>query len=99
MATAFRALSNIDHGEGTDAAGNPQGKYFKYGELVVGLSTEVMKELWDAGVLEQVEVHEAELQGAIDARTSQASSSPAPSTESTPAAGSPEGGATSTQEG
>jgi hypothetical protein len=62
MANAYRALSNIEHGEEkTDKDGNVTNvvKKFEYGQLVTGLDKDIMKNLWDAGVLEQVDVPEA----------------------------------------
>lgn len=65
MAKAYRALSKIDHGEGTHPeTGRPLGRTFPFGSLVTGLPTEVMKQLWDAGVLEEVDVPDAVLQDA-----------------------------------
>jgi hypothetical protein len=67
MAKAYKALSNIDHGEGSDPqTGAPLGKYFAYGELVVGLDSDTMKQLWDAGVLEEVDVPDVLVKDAED---------------------------------
>lgn len=59
MAKAYRALSNINHGvEKVDSAtgeSSVEMTVFPYGATVEGLSADVMKNLWDAGVLEEVD--------------------------------------------
>jgi hypothetical protein len=53
---AYRALSRIEHGVADDQGNQVDEKVFPYGSIVSGLSKETMKSLWDAGVLEQVDV-------------------------------------------
>lgn len=52
MARQYRAVST------SIKAGLADGsvKVFEPGEVVTGLTSEMMRELWDAGVLEQVDV-------------------------------------------
>jgi hypothetical protein len=52
MAKVFKAVNT------TIRAGMEDGsvKVFEAGEIVTGLTSEMMRELWDAGVLEQVDV-------------------------------------------
>jgi hypothetical protein len=62
MAKAYRALSNIQYGEDVvdEASGQTvnQMTHIPHGAKVEGLPGEVMKNLWDAGVLEEVETAE-----------------------------------------
>jgi len=53
MATGYRAATKIKHGE-------PGGevKEFEAGDPVVGLSKKSMRELWDAGALEEYDTSE-----------------------------------------
>lgn len=54
----FRALTNIRHGEvSQDENGQDVHKVHEFpaGSIVRGLASKFMKELWDAGVLEQVD--------------------------------------------
>jgi hypothetical protein len=53
MSKQYRSLSNIQYGE--EVADGNQITHFPHGSIVEGLSEKVMKELWDAGVLEEVE--------------------------------------------
>lgn len=59
MAKQFRALSNIEHGVDHVDAGSGQAvneiTHIPYGAIVEGLDKDTMKNLWDAGVLEEVE--------------------------------------------
>jgi hypothetical protein len=58
MAKAFRALSNIEHGEekvGSDGQVGVEITRIPYGAIVEGLDKDTMKNLWDAGVLEEIE--------------------------------------------
>jgi hypothetical protein len=50
----FKALSNITHGEEQED-GTVVETHFPYGAIVEGISKEAMKNLWNAGVLEQVD--------------------------------------------
>lgn len=54
MAKQYRALSNIEHGEELEDGSGNQITRFPYGSIVEGLDKDTMKNLWDAGVLEEV---------------------------------------------
>ena len=56
MAKQYRALSNIEHGE--DVEDGNQITRFPFGSVVEGLPADIMKNLWDAGVLEEVDTAE-----------------------------------------
>lgn len=58
MAKAYKAVTRIEHGETKD--GENRTKVFEPGDVVRGLSTEVMKNLWDNGALQAVDVVEVE---------------------------------------
>jgi len=54
MAKQYLAVNKIQFGTGgRDERGNPEVKVFEPGQQVVGLSPEQMKELWNAGVLQE----------------------------------------------
>jgi len=57
MAKVYRALSNIEHGEEIEQDGQIVNQITRipFGAVVEGLPADVMKNLWDAGVLEEVE--------------------------------------------
>jgi hypothetical protein len=63
MAKQYKAVTLIRHGVGeeqTDGTVRQTGVVvFEPGDVVTGLPKAAMKELWDAGVLEQVEVADA----------------------------------------
>jgi hypothetical protein len=80
MAKAYRALSIIRHGVANDEGVETEVKVFPYGSIVSGLDTDTMKNLWDAGVLEELEIP--------DAQTTQTGSSPSSEGQGEPAAGS-----------
>ena len=50
---SYRALSAIKYSDSSDP--NAEVVVIEAGELVEGLPTETMKELWNAGALEKVE--------------------------------------------
>lgn len=59
MAKVYRALSNIRHGVAGEDGAQTELREFPYGAVVQGLDTDTMKRLWDAGVLEEVDIPEA----------------------------------------
>lgn len=74
MAKQYRALSNIEHGEeevGQDGMTSVTTHRFPFGSIVEGLDADTMKNLWDAGVLEEVaETPQAATKTVTTSRTS-----------------------------
>lgn len=60
MAKAYRAVTEIRHGQQNAGDGSNELLIFKAGDVVKGLPNDVMKNLWDAGALEQVDVVEVD---------------------------------------
>jgi hypothetical protein len=77
MAKQFRVVNT------TIKYGKPDGEIVEFapGDIVTGLSTDQMKELWDAGVLEAVDVVEKKSEPTPK-------TSPTPTVDKTPAEGS-----------
>jgi hypothetical protein len=90
MATTdrFKALSNIEHGEQLED-GRVKIHDFPYGSIVEGLPDDVMKNLWDAGVLERVKTEETpEATVTIKEKESEAPQTPAAPDSGKPSTGS-----------
>jgi hypothetical protein len=96
MPKRYRAVNTIRYGVGEEQADGTVRqtgvKVFEPGDVVSGLPREEMKQLWEAGVLEQEDVPETNK----TATTTEAKPQPAPTQEETEFVPEPQAPSTST---